>query len=722
MKSRWFHDPRFHSAHEGEKAVSWLELFYDLVFVASIIQLGNILSKQVSIQDAVAGPMAQFAALFIPLFLVWTGFTFFANRFTLDDFPHRLLVFTTMMAVGTMAISAGDVVGGDHRMFALSSAAAHALVAVMYLRAWKQVDEGESYAWYWGWIFLAGALMWLISSPVPAPWAYVLWGLGVAVVLAAPLSRQSRQLADEFPVDKAHLGERYGLLTIIVLGESFVKVLTHLAASDTPASAPVLLQAGASLFITCSVWWIYFDDIAGGRLKDGRGNWIVWLFAHLPLAVGVTALGVAVEKVVVFEFTQPPDPAYQALLAGSLAAVFFSVAVLDSVTRRRHAKLSDRARVNVRLASAIVVLVLGQILGVITGGMFVGLVTAVCVGQIVFDIMMKPHVEIDATFEEATTMSRRARQVGGGDEVRERRRFNPAEVLRRGAPAELKRGLYFFFMEGSWRRLLLSVIFVFVLINVLFAGLYLLDADAIANYEQTFGNAFAFSIQTFATIGYGAMTPATPYADLVVTAQSAASMIYYALVTGLLFAKASRPQASVLFSKPMVLTRRNGTPTLMFRVGNARGNEVVEASINVSVLRDEITDEGNHLRKMYDLELVRSRSPFFSLSWLVMHEIDENSPLADVDFSRAGDEIAMFAVTLEGHDATYGQTTYASYNYVPRDIRVGHRFADVLSETDEGRSLIDFTHFHETTRDDADSPLEDDGTIAFETTGRRTPN
>jgi inward rectifier potassium channel len=712
MRNRWFHAPRFHTARDGEKAVSWLELFYDLVFVAAIIQLGNILSDQVAAQGTVGGPMVLFASLFIPLWVAWTGYSFFANRFTLDDTPHRLLVFLKMFAMGAMAISATDVVvHGDHRLFAMSFCLVQGIVALMYLRAWKQADEGRRYARYWGLVFFIGALLWFVSIWVPPPWAYVMWGLGVATVLLAPVSKQSRQLAEQFPLDMEHLGERYGLLTIIVLGESFVKVLSYLATPDTLVSAPYLFKAAASLFITCSIWWIYFDDVAGAHLKKGRANWIVWFFGHLPLALAVTAVGVAVKKFVTFDFAHPPVGAYQTFLAVSIALVFFSVAIIDSVTERRDAQLSDGARVNMRFGSAVLILVLGLILGVMTAGLFIAIITVVCLGQIVFDIMMQPHTGVDEAFEQAIPVAQRARQIGGDDTRRRRRRFNPAEVLRRGTPSELKRDLYFFFMEGSWSRLLFSLGFVFLLLNTFFAGLYLLDPAAIAGQEQTFASAFSFSVQTLSTIGYGVLNPATPYANIIVGVQAAVGIFFYALVTGLLFAKASRPQASVLFSRPMILARRNGKPTLMFRVGNARGNEVVEATINVSVLREEISREGQHLRKMYDLELERSRSPFFSLSWLVMHEIDQDSPLADIDFSQADDDIALFAVTLEGHDATYGQTTFASYNYVPGDIRVGHRFVDVISEAEDGRLLIDFTRFHDTEPNKAPPLVSADGTV-----------
>lgn len=184
-------------------------------------------------------------------------------------------------------------------------------------------------------MFGVGALIWFVSAWLPTAWAYILWGVGIAIVLYAPISRQSRQLADRYPIDFEHLGERYGLLTVIVLAELFVEVLSYLTASDVGTEFSYLTKASLSLLVTCSVWWIYFDDVAGSELKEGRGNWIIWLFGHLPLAVAITALGVAVKKIVTFDLWQPPEDAYRWLACAALALVFFSVAIIDSVSERQ---------------------------------------------------------------------------------------------------------------------------------------------------------------------------------------------------------------------------------------------------------------------------------------------------------------------------------------------------------------------------------------------------
>lgn len=188
------------------------------------------------------------------------------------------------------------------------------------------------------------------------------------------------------------------------------------------------------------------------------------------------------------------------------------------------------------------------------------------------------------------------------------------------------------------------------------------------------------------------------------TVEAAVGLLGVALATGVIFAKVARPTSGALYSAVMVLNTENGRPTLAFRVDNARGTEVVEATMSVSVLKDVITPEGHHLRRMLDLKLVRARSPIFALTWLVMHEIDAESPLASVDWSQPDRDIMSIVCTMTGLDGTYGQTVHARYIYSPEDIRVGARFVDVLSELEDGRLMIDYTRFHDTSPDEATRP------------------
>jgi inward rectifier potassium channel len=696
MRSRWLHAPLLHTAHGHERKVTWLELFYDLIFVAAIIQLGDALSHHVSL-----GGFAAFAGHFVPLWIAWSGFTFFANRFDVDDFTHRIMVFVQMFAMGAMAISAPHAMEGHPAIFSVCFAVAQAMVMVMHIRAWYQVPKARDYCKYWGIVFGLSALAFLISALLPTPWTYGMWGLGILVILAAPVSKVSRTLMERYPLDMEHLSERYGLLTIIVLGESFVKVLSYLSGSDLGTELEYVAKGSLGLLLTCTVWWIYFDDVAGSHLKKQRGAFEVWLYGHLPLAIAITGVGVAVKKAIKFDFSAPAPDEYRWLVAGTLCMTFASVAIIDSVTARREAQLSDRARVNVRFFSAFIVLLLGQVGSTMSAGMFMALATTICVAQVLFDMMMAPMELAEHRGDEPISTAELARQrLARERDAKDNRPRQLGATIRKGAPAELRRDLYFFFLEGSWTRLMMSLVFVYVILNVLFAGLYMLEPGSISGTAQdSFADAFFFSVQTMSTIGYGGLTPATSYGDLIVTIEAAVGLLGVALATGMIFAKVSRPQASVLFSKVMVLTTRHGKPTLMLRAGNARGNEVADATITLTVLKEEISPEGHHFRMLYDMEPVRGRTPMFTMSWSIFHEIDEDSPLHDVDWDNPDEHIMVFIVTLKGHDGTYGSTTFARHLYYPDDVRVNHRFVDVISQLEDGRMMVDYTKFHDTVPD-----------------------
>lgn len=692
MKSRWFHSPTLHTASaSAPRKVGWLELFYDLIFVAAIIQLGDSLSEGGSIGD-----FGRFALHFAPLWMAWVGFSFYANRFQVDDVLHRVLVFLNMFTVGAMAISSRAAFAGQPAAFAGAYALSCGTLGLLYLRAYRQVPEARDYSAYWGGIFVASGALFALSIFLPVPWGYPLWALGAGVIFLSPLSRPAVQLAERYPVDLEHLAERFGLLIIIVLGESFVKVLSFLTSSGLGADLSYQVKGFFNLGMTCALWWIYFDDIAGSELRKGRIAFMAWLFGHLPLALGITAVGVAVKKAIKLGLNDVPPDGVRWGLAGALALVFVSVAAIDAVTERHNVQVNEGVRITSRLASAVLLLLLAVIGASMTGGVFLGLVTAICVGQVIFDLMMAPTQHAEAPQDAVLTsdLARRAQAGGEGPAPRPR---SSRDVVRIGAPAEMRRDLYFFFLEGSWLRLFASFVFAYIAINVLFAGLFLLEPEGIGGTEQpNFVSAFFLSVQTFGTIGYGVLHPRTDFTNLVVTIEAAVGMIFAALATGTVLAKAARPRAAVLFSKVGVIHPFNGVPTLMIRVANARGNDVSEATASMSVVMDTISAEGHHLRRVHDMRLLRERQPVFGLTWTIMHPIDAQSPLHGMDLTHAP-QISTLVVTLTGHDSTYGQTIHARNMYTVHDLRVGHRFVDVFSQTPDGRMLIDLLRFHDTT-------------------------
>lgn len=237
----------------------------------------------------------------------------------------------------------------------------------------------------------------------------------------------------------------------------------------------------------------------------------------------------------------------------------------------------------------------------------------------------------------------------------------------------------------------------YLLTNVLFALLYMSQSEGIGSSEEgDFVDAFAFSVQTLSTIGYGTLAPRTGMAHTLVTLESMAGLIGTAIATGLVFTKFAQPRAKVLFSNHMVVQRRNAKPVLSFRLGNARGNEIIEASLRVSVLMPEVTLEGEHMRRLVDLQLLRSTTPMFAMTWTVVHEIDEQSPLHGRDAASFHADGLRFIVSFTGIDATFSQTVHARHIYDHGDVRWGHRFVDIVDNAEDGRLRVDYQRFHDT--------------------------
>lgn len=270
-------------------------------------------------------------------------------------------------------------------------------------------------------------------------------------------------------------------------------------------------------------------------------------------------------------------------------------------------------------------------------------------------------------------------------------------LVRRGIPSQRLRDLYHLLLTLSWPGFLGVLAGGYILANVGFALLYLIGTNNIANARSGhFGDAFFFSVQTMASIGYGAMYPLSLYANLLVTLEAMLGVAGTAVATGLVFARISRPTARVMFSRVAVIRVQDGYPTLMFRAANQRFNQIVEAQIRLTLACNQISAEGEWMRRLYDLRLVRSTSPIFAITWTVMHRIEPDSPLyglTDQDLQMGQAELI---VTLTGIDDTFSQTIYARHSYLADEILWGHRFADILHLDSNGHRYVDYSHFHTT--------------------------
>ncbi len=268
------------------------------------------------------------------------------------------------------------------------------------------------------------------------------------------------------------------------------------------------------------------------------------------------------------------------------------------------------------------------------------------------------------------------------------------EVVAVGLPRAPWRDLYHTLLTMTWRRFFALLVAGYLVINTAFALGYVALGHAIQNSHDDFRDAFFFSVQTLATIGYGQMAPTTLGANLLVTAEALLGMIGLAVTTGLVYARFARPTARVLFSRVAVVTTYEGAPSLQFRMANARGNQIVEARLRLTLLRNEVTAEGDRVRRLHDLQLRRSEHAAFALSWTAIHPIDAHSPLRGEtpETLRAAD--ADLIVSLTGTDEGLAQTIHARYAYRAEEVCWNARFADIL-DAGNGRMVIDYTRFHD---------------------------
>jgi inward rectifier potassium channel len=266
-----------------------------------------------------------------------------------------------------------------------------------------------------------------------------------------------------------------------------------------------------------------------------------------------------------------------------------------------------------------------------------------------------------------------------------------------GSPRPSFGDLYHFALRLPWPRFLLGGLLLYVAANAAFALLYLAQPGAIAQARPgSFADAFFFSVQTIATLGYGVMAPATLYANVVVTVETGVGLMFLAVATGLVFARFSRPTARILFSGVAVVGPYNGRPTLSFRLANQRQNQILEAEVSAVLLRDETTREGTVIRRFYDLKLARTRTPVFALTFSVMHEIDGDSPFWRATAATLEADNAELIVTASGLDETIAQRVHARASYLPHEIQWDRRFVDVIGWTDDGCRVIDYRRFHDT--------------------------
>jgi inward rectifier potassium channel len=252
-------------------------------------------------------------------------------------------------------------------------------------------------------------------------------------------------------------------------------------------------------------------------------------------------------------------------------------------------------------------------------------------------------------------------------------------------------------MTASWPAFIAGAAFVFIAFNAAFAVLYWIGADPISNVpHKAYIDYLYFSIETLSTAGYGDMHPQTHYGHFVAAVELFTGIFSMSLMTGLIFARFSRPSARLLFANNPVITNYEGRPTLMVRLANERHNIIGNATARLWMFKDVVTSEGHEVRRFFELPLMRNESPALALSWTLYHVIDEQSPLRGLTAEDFNASDVSLAVVVSGYDVVAAQTVHARKSYEHTEIRFGHRYVDVLGTTDDGRVRIDYGRFHDT--------------------------
>ena len=257
--------------------------------------------------------------------------------------------------------------------------------------------------------------------------------------------------------------------------------------------------------------------------------------------------------------------------------------------------------------------------------------------------------------------------------------------------------LYHTAMVVGWPAFLGAIAALFLAVNFVFAGLYAVQPSSVANVRpDEVSDLFFFSVETFSTTGYGDMHPQTFYGHAIATLETFASLIATAGVTGLIFARFSRPRARLVFARNPVVATHDGVETLMVRVANARHSFLSEATAKLWWLGPIVNAEGSRYVGFLPMKLLRGENPALALSWTLFHPIDASSPLYGKSAAELVDAQVNIVVSIAGLDETSSQSVHSRHAYAADELKWSHDFIDMFRFDDDGRRHVDFSKIHET--------------------------
>ncbi|WP_019502615.1 low temperature requirement protein A [Pseudanabaena sp. PCC 6802] len=388
MKHLW-QPPKLRVSEEDgeERHATWLELFYDLVFVVVIAQLAHHLKDHPS-----AAGFTEFAVVFVPVWWSWVGTTFYATRFDTDDTLHRVLTVIQMSAIAAMAVNIHKGMDYASVGFALSYVIVRGILVIQYLVAGQHIAIARPLTNRYAKGFGLAAAIWALSTLVSIPWRFGMWCLGMVIDFATPIG--AGKLHGQIAPHASHLPERFGLFTLIVLGESIVAVVGGLAAQKWEFAAIVAGVLG--LCIAASVWWVYFDNLDGSAIRSARlgqvGTYQIWLYAHLPLVASLTAMGVGMQKLLSGNMSAALPDENRWLLCLALAICYAALGFIHLSTDAGSLRRSQTQALE-RFSAAILLSLIAWLGWNLSPLTLMFLLAAICISQVVLAHFGMHHIK-----------------------------------------------------------------------------------------------------------------------------------------------------------------------------------------------------------------------------------------------------------------------------------------------------------------------------------------
>lgn len=378
---RYFKDVTFHK--HTDRTVGWLELFYDLVYVATLIQIGNFLSDTLTLLG-----FGQFLVMMFVVWWAWGGETLYQNRYVADDVWHRLLIFIQIMGVATIGLSVSGAFGELSAQFALGYIIARSMLIVMYIRVYYSHPESHGFATRYIIGFAGGIAIWLGSIFLPTDVQWIAWLIAIAFeIFFFTRPAMMRSLVDA-GLDHHHLVERQGIFTIIVLGEAFVKVLDD--AQGTLLGVDQIIFGVIGVGVLCSLWWLYFSDTAG-KLYDLSSNLkgTSYSYGHLVLPIALVTFGVAIKKLFAETISYSDKVVtdeYRLAFTAAIALFLLALAMIDYGLDDDLTPHSQTKRALIYLGAVAIIAGLGLFVTTLTATQFTAIIAGIMVALVAFNI------------------------------------------------------------------------------------------------------------------------------------------------------------------------------------------------------------------------------------------------------------------------------------------------------------------------------------------------